>query len=121
MKAYYRAVQVLGSLLPGVREVRAPLAAGYTWLLVAWLLYGSDASQHPSGLAVDLKRLHETVSSAGAAVAVGFVASHRGCIFDRPHRGSCPVDHPLDQPACGRLDTAEPIFDAMVEFAMVVL
>jgi len=74
VKAYYRAVQVLGSLLPGVREVRAPLAAGYTWLLVAWLLYGSDASQHPSGLAVDLKRLHETVSSAGAAVAVGFVA-----------------------------------------------
>jgi hypothetical protein len=67
-------VQVLGSLLPGVREVRAPLAAGYTWLLVAWLLYGSDASQHPTGVALDLKRLHETISTAGAAVALGFVA-----------------------------------------------
>jgi hypothetical protein len=65
---------VLGSLLPGVREVRAPLAAGYTWLLVAWLLYGSDASQHPTGVALDLKRLRETISTAGAAVAVGFVA-----------------------------------------------
>ena len=54
--------------------MRAPLAAGYTWLLVAWLLYGSDASQHPTGVALDLKRLHETVSTAGAAVAVGFVA-----------------------------------------------
>jgi hypothetical protein len=71
---YDPAVQVLGSLLPGVREVRAPLAAGYTWLFVAWLLYGSDASQHPTGVALDLKRLHETVSTAGAAVAVGFVA-----------------------------------------------
>jgi hypothetical protein len=67
-------VQVLGSLLPGVRDVRAPLAAGYTWLLVAWLLYGSDASQNPTGVALDLKRLHDTVSSAGAAVALSFVA-----------------------------------------------
>jgi hypothetical protein len=67
-------VQVLGSLLPGVREVRAPLAAGYTWLLVVWLLYGSDASQHPTGVALDLRRLHDTVSTAGAAVALGFVA-----------------------------------------------
>ncbi len=74
LRAYDQAVQVLGSLLPGVREVRAPLAAGYTWLLVAWLVYGSDASQHPTGLALDLRRLHDTVSTAGAAVALGFVA-----------------------------------------------
>jgi hypothetical protein len=67
-------MQVLGSLLPGVREVRAPLAAGYTWLLAAWLLYGSDASQHPTGVTLDLKRLHEQVSTAGSAVALSFVA-----------------------------------------------
>jgi len=65
---------VLGSLLPGIREIRAPLAAGYTWLLVAWLAYGSDASRHPTGVAADIKRLHDVVSAAGAAVAVGFVA-----------------------------------------------
>jgi hypothetical protein len=29
---------VLASLLPGVRELRAPLVAGYVWLLGLWLL-----------------------------------------------------------------------------------
>jgi hypothetical protein len=30
---------VLASLLPGLREVRAPLAAGYLWIAVAWVLF----------------------------------------------------------------------------------
>jgi hypothetical protein len=31
---------VLATLLPGVRELRAPLAAGYLWLLLAWIIMG---------------------------------------------------------------------------------
>jgi hypothetical protein len=31
---------VLTTLLPGVRELRAPLAAGYLWLLLAWIIMG---------------------------------------------------------------------------------
>jgi hypothetical protein len=31
---------VLASLLPGIRELRAPLAAGYVWILGLWLGFG---------------------------------------------------------------------------------
>jgi hypothetical protein len=33
---------VLTSLLPGVREVRTPLTAGYIWLTLGWLAWGSN-------------------------------------------------------------------------------
>jgi hypothetical protein len=36
---------VLAGLLPGVRELRAPLAAGYLWLLYGWL---TAANSFPS-------------------------------------------------------------------------
>jgi hypothetical protein len=29
---------MLASLLPGLRELRAPLAAGYTWIFGLWIL-----------------------------------------------------------------------------------
>jgi hypothetical protein len=32
-------VGVLASLLPGVRDLRAPLAAGYVWLLAGWIIF----------------------------------------------------------------------------------
>jgi hypothetical protein len=31
------------SRLPGLRELRAPLAAGYIWLITLWLLLHGDA------------------------------------------------------------------------------
>lgn len=35
---------VLLNILPGFRELRAPLAAGYVWLLVGWLAFGGSIS-----------------------------------------------------------------------------
>jgi hypothetical protein len=35
-------VNFISQLLPGIRNVRAPLLAGYLWLLVAWLLFAGD-------------------------------------------------------------------------------
>jgi hypothetical protein len=35
---------MLMNLLPGLRELRAPLVSGYLWLISAWLLLGHLAS-----------------------------------------------------------------------------
>jgi hypothetical protein len=40
---------VLLNILPGLRGLRAPLAAGYVWLLVGWLAFrGSFATPEPA-------------------------------------------------------------------------
>jgi hypothetical protein len=31
---------MLTSILPGIRDLRAPLTAGYLWLLAAWIAFG---------------------------------------------------------------------------------
>ena len=64
------------SLLPGVRHLRAPLAAGYLWLATVWLAmherWNEPAERGPAFDAVfDLR---DTVSAVGLAVAVSFVA-----------------------------------------------
>jgi hypothetical protein len=50
---------VLSSLLPGLREIRAPLAAGCVWLLCGWLVVGHNAPPPSTakGVLADLYRL----------------------------------------------------------------
>ncbi|MEU8075126.1 hypothetical protein AB0B31_06725 [Catellatospora citrea] len=36
---------MLASILPGFRELRTPLAAGYLWILIAWTLLGSHLTR----------------------------------------------------------------------------
>ncbi len=69
-------MNTLGSLLPGLREVRAPLAAGYLWLLALWLFYGGDNPDRSDarGLIERLYELEGLVSEIGLAVAVSFLA-----------------------------------------------
>jgi hypothetical protein len=41
---------MLSSILPGLRDVRVPLTAGYLWLLGLWLLFGDRVAaieKHP--------------------------------------------------------------------------
>ena len=67
---------MLASLLPGVRELRAPLAAGYPWLLAAWLLfYDEIRSRDEATGAVDtFYGLNDAATAIGLAIALSFVA-----------------------------------------------
>jgi hypothetical protein len=65
---------ILSSILPGVRQLRAPLAAGYLWLLFAYLLTHLGSGTPHSEFAEDLTRLAHAMSPAGLAVAVSFAA-----------------------------------------------
>ncbi|WP_328936261.1 hypothetical protein OG288_44195 [Streptomyces tauricus] len=64
---------MLVTLLPGVREIRTPLAVGYTWLLALWLAIGHriPESDQASGLVADIYRL----AHAAGLVAVGIAVS----------------------------------------------
>jgi glycosyltransferase involved in cell wall biosynthesis/uncharacterized protein YjbI with pentapeptide repeats len=67
---------MLASLLPGLRELRAPLAAGYLWLLSAFLLIAPHIPEESdaSGIAKDLYSLRDAATAIGLGVAVSFVA-----------------------------------------------
>lgn len=67
---------MLASLLPGLRDLRAPLAAGYVWLVVAWLTVGRhlSASGEGTGLLKDVYRLSQSAGRPAVGVAVTFAA-----------------------------------------------
>jgi hypothetical protein len=69
-------VGVLGSLLPGIRDLRAPLAAGYLWLLAGWLLFHSrvPGRGEATGALDALYALDDATTSLGLAVALSFLA-----------------------------------------------
>ncbi len=67
---------ILNNLLPGLREVRAPLIAGYLWLIAAWFalqpLFPND--EPTSGIVASAVALHDAVSALGIAVASAVAA-----------------------------------------------
>jgi hypothetical protein len=67
---------VLSSLLPGLRDLRAPLAAGYIWLVNLWLLFGDEipSEAEAEGVIARLYRLGDLVSEFGTGLAISFVA-----------------------------------------------
>jgi hypothetical protein len=67
---------VLSYLLPGLRELRAPLAAGYIWLLSAWLLFHDDipSRDESTGLLREIYELADGLGSTGKAIVVSFAA-----------------------------------------------
>ncbi|HEX2057066.1 MAG TPA: hypothetical protein VHI71_01745 [Actinomycetota bacterium] len=67
---------MLTTLLPGIREFRVPLAAGYLWLMtlaVALEPFVPERSE-ASGLVASLYRIGEAFSVVGVGVALSFVA-----------------------------------------------
>jgi hypothetical protein len=74
---------ILSNLLPGFREIRAPLAAGFLWVAVAWLELDNHVSTHTSssGAVNALSRLRDNVGVGAAAVAVTFVAFLVGALW----------------------------------------
>jgi TPR repeat protein len=67
---------VLASLLPGLRELRAPLAAGYLWLVAAWLAF-AGLIPRPDQADGIFKDVYDVAIAAGApatAAAASFAA-----------------------------------------------
>lgn len=67
---------MLTSLLPGIRDLRAPLAAGYLWLITLGLTlepHVPDQAQ-ATGLMASIYRLADGLSAVGLGVAASFVA-----------------------------------------------
>ncbi len=67
---------MLTSLLPGLRDIRAPLAAGYLWLLAIWLLLAEHVPERSeaTGHVLSLYRLDDVFTAVGLGVALSFVA-----------------------------------------------
>jgi hypothetical protein len=74
---------VLSSLLPGLRDLRAPLAAGYIWIFDLWLLFGDDfpTEADATGVFASLYRLGELIPQLGIGIAISFVAYIVGVLF----------------------------------------
>lgn len=73
---------MLSSLLPGLRDLRAPLAAGYVWLMALYIALEplTPARDEASGVWASLIRLEDVVSTVGFGVAATFVAYLAGLI-----------------------------------------
>jgi hypothetical protein len=75
-------MNLLSALLPGARQVRAPLAAGATWLLAIWLAVEpglADASE-ATGIYASLVRLDELAGGAWVIGVVAFLAYMLGSV-----------------------------------------
>lgn len=67
---------IVTNILPGIREVRAPLLAGYLWLLFAWLAFVSDVETSPAEhqMVDDVVELAEAAGSVAIGIAVSTLA-----------------------------------------------
>jgi hypothetical protein len=68
---------VFSNVLPGLRELRAPLAAGYLWLTLVWLTLGDTLPTKTDVEGGPLERLYElepVASDIGKAVVVSVAA-----------------------------------------------
>jgi hypothetical protein len=66
---------VLAQLLPGVRDLRAPLTAGYLWLTLIWLVWHAQIESLLDNPPLNnLKELPPTTRSFGAVITLSVVA-----------------------------------------------
>jgi hypothetical protein len=87
------------NILPGLRDVRAPLAAGYLWLLALYVAFEPLVPRKPHGIWQILSHLEHTFSVVGLGLAVSFFAYLMGAISQsvfgfpvRDDRPSLPRD-----------------------------
>jgi hypothetical protein len=67
---------VLTSVLPGLRELRAPLSAGVLWLVAVWFSVEPSVPDpdEASGILASAYRLAEPLSAVGLGAVLGFAA-----------------------------------------------
>jgi hypothetical protein len=66
-------LNLLASAIPGLRDLRAPLVAGYLWLVVVWIAVGPSTpiAAHASGpVATSVVDLAHTVGPAVTTAGV---------------------------------------------------
>ncbi|MBO1336870.1 hypothetical protein [Streptomyces sp. VRA16 Mangrove soil] len=75
---------MLASLLPGLRDLRTPLAVGYLWLMCAWLWFHDALPRRAtaSGPVADLYALNEILPPATFLAALTFCAYFLGSIVE---------------------------------------
>lgn len=75
---------MLANLLPGIRELRAPLATGYIWLLTFWLWIPDHFKDKPptEGALGDIARLAHYSGRLGVGIALSFVAYLIGALSE---------------------------------------
>jgi hypothetical protein len=74
---------ILASALPGFRDLRAPLVAGYLWLLFVWLLVDPELpppADHGTGVVDTMIDLADTVGTVWVALGVSVAAYLIGSI-----------------------------------------
>jgi hypothetical protein len=75
-------VSLFNSLIPGVREVRAPLIAGYLWFLCGWLLFEPHApSPDDNRIYERIAEVADAVGPLGHALAVSIAAYLLGSLI----------------------------------------
>jgi hypothetical protein len=68
---------MLASLLPGLRDLRAPLAAGYLWLAAGWLYFAPQlpaSVNDAAGVLKDIYRVVDASNSVAVAAGLTFIA-----------------------------------------------
>jgi hypothetical protein len=68
---------MLASLLPGLRDLRAPLAAGYLWLAAGWLYFAPQlpaSVNDANGVLKDIYRVADASNPVAIAAGLTFIA-----------------------------------------------
>jgi hypothetical protein len=75
---------MLANLLPGIREIRAPLAAGYIWVIALWITFFDyiPKRDEAQGVWKSLYQLSATVGTAATLAAVSFAAYLIGSLLE---------------------------------------
>ena len=84
-------MQILSSALPGFREIRGPIIAGYMWLLFMWLIVAPDLDTRPHSrvggsiydLAQDVERVGVVAAVSVAAYLIGAVSGELADVLRR--------------------------------------
>ena len=72
---------MLTNLLPGLRDLRAPLAAGYLWLAAGWLYFAPQlpaSLDEAQGVVKDIYRVVHASESLAVVAGLSFVAYMSG-------------------------------------------
>jgi hypothetical protein len=76
--------QFLTNLLPGLRDLRAPLAAGYLWLVSLWLLVADRLPEktEATGALAAMFKLADALGPVSTVIAASFAAYVLGAISE---------------------------------------
>lgn len=83
-RSRWRGEKVLTNLLPGLRDLRAPLSAGVIWLFAIWLAVEPELPPegHAEGVLASVAALKDELSMVGLGAALTFLAYLLGSLAE---------------------------------------